>query len=162
MAGGMVFRKAQMGEAEHIAVLYKAVIGTPFCTWNESYPGETEIMGDLSAGSLYVLEEDQELIGAISIVPQNEIDDFDCWKVSENTREFARVVLRPDQQRKGLSICLVEGIIQELQKQNAAAIHIAVSKGNIPTRKLYEKIGFDFCGEADMYGHSFFLCEKIL
>ncbi len=94
--------------------------------------------------------------------PQNEIDDFDCWKVRENTREFARVVLRPDQQRKGLSICLVEGIIQELQKQNAAAIHIAVSKGNIPARKLYEKMGFDFCGEADMYGHSFFLCEKIL
>ncbi len=69
MAGGMVFRKAQMGEGEHIAALYKAVIGTPFCTWDESYPGATEIMGDLSAGSLYVLEEDQELIGAISIVP---------------------------------------------------------------------------------------------
>ena len=53
----MLFRKAETCEAEAIRALYQAVIGTPFCTWDESYPGETEIAGDLSAGALYVLEE---------------------------------------------------------------------------------------------------------
>ena len=158
----MVFRKAEKREAEDILALYRAVVGTPFCTWNEWYPGETEIAEDLASGSLYVLEEDREKIGAISIVPQNEMDDFDCWKIRENAREFARVVIRPDHQQKGLSFCLVENIIRELQKQDAAAIHIAVAKENIPAQKLYKKTGFCFCGEADMYGHSFFLCERIL
>lgn len=69
----MLFRKAETCEAEAIRALYQAVIGTPFCTWDESYPGETEIAGDLSAGTLYVLEEDHQVIGAISIVPENEL-----------------------------------------------------------------------------------------
>jgi ribosomal protein S18 acetylase RimI-like enzyme len=158
----MIFRKAESDEAEVIMTLYRAVIGTPFCTWDESYPGETEITGDLSSGSLYVMEEDQELIGAISVVPENELDDLNCWKTRENVREFARVVLRPDQQHKGLSVQLVEGIIRELQSQGVSAIHIAVAKENIPAQKLYRKTGFDFCGEADLYGHSFYLCEKVL
>jgi L-amino acid N-acyltransferase YncA len=158
----MIFRKAESGEAAMIMALYKAAIGTPFRTWDESYPGETEITGDLSSGSLYVLEKDQELIRTISVVPENELDDFDCWKIRENAREFARVVLRQDQKHKGLSVYLVESIITELQKQGVSAIHIAVAKENIPAQKLYKKTGFDFCGEADLYEHSFFLCEKIL
>ena len=125
----MLFRKAETCEAEAIRVLYQAVIGTPFCTWDESYPGETEIAGDLSADTLYVLEEDHQVIGAISIVSENELDHFSCWSVKENAREFARVVIKPE---------------------------------NIPAQKLYRKTGFVFCGEADMYGHSYFLCERIL
>ena len=39
---------------------------------------------------------------------------------------------------------------------------IAVAKENIPAQKLYRKTGFDFCGEADMYGHSYFLCERTI
>lgn len=158
----MLFRKAEMREAGAIRALYRAVIGTPFCTWDESYPGETEITGDLLAKTLYVLEDDREIIGAISIVPDNEMDGFDCWTVKDNAREFARVVLRPNHQRKGLSRHLVQGVVLELQGQGAAAIHIAVAKENIPAQKLYRRMDFDFCGEADMYGHSFFLCEKVM
>jgi ribosomal protein S18 acetylase RimI-like enzyme len=158
----MIFRKADASDAKTVLALYRAVIGTPFCVWDESYPGETEIQGDLAAGTLYVLARDGEVIGAISIVPENETDNLDCWKVRENAREFARVVIKPDQQHKGLSVYLVKGVIRELQRQGAAAIHIAVAKENIPAQKLYRKTGFVFCGETDMYGHSYFLCERIL
>ena len=148
----MLFRKAEACEAEAIRALYQAVIGTPFCTWDESYPGETEITGDLSAGTLYVLEEDHQTIGAISIVPENELDHFSCWSVKENAREFARVVIKPDQQHKGLSVYLVKGVIRELQRQGAAAIHIAVAKENIPAQKLYRKTGSIFVGKPTCTG----------
>ena len=81
----MLFRKAETCEAEAIRALYQAVIGTPFCTCDESYPGETEIAGDLSAGTLYVLEEDNQTIGAISIVPENELDHFNCWSIKKTS-----------------------------------------------------------------------------
>ena len=158
----MVFRKAGKSEAKTVLALYRAVTGTPFCTWDESYPGEEEIRNDLACGTLYVLEENGGLIGAVSIVPENELDGLDCWQVSENAREFARVVLRPDCQGKGLSVSLVEGILQELRNRQAAAVHIAVAEGNVPARRLYRKAGFDIRGEADLYGHHFILCEKIL
>ncbi len=156
----MIFRNATWNDAENVLLLYKSVLCMPFCTWNESYPGMEEIIEDLSAGTLYVLEENRELIGAVSIVPENELNDLNCWTVKQNAREFARVVIRPDHQRKGLSALLIEGIIKELQKRNAAAIHIAVAKSNLPAQRLYQKMGFTFCGEAELYGHNFFLCEK--
>ena len=159
---GMVFRKAEKSEAEDVLRLYRAVVGTPFCTWNRSYPGKIEIAEDLAHGSLYVLEQEKELIGAISIVPENELDAFDCWTIRENAREFARVVIRPDRQQKGLSVRLAEGVMRELRQQGARAIHIAVAKQNIPAQNLYHKTGFCFCGETEMYGHRFFLCERIL
>ena len=158
----MIFRKAQKNDVETVLSLYKAVIGMTFCTWNESYPGKEEITEDLSAGTLYVLEDNRELFGAVSIVPENELNDFDCWTIKENAREFARVVIRQDHQRKGLSVHLIEGVIQKLQKQNAAAIHIAAAKENIPALKLYQRMGFTFCGEAELYGQHFFLCEKVM
>ena len=140
----MLFRKAETREAEAIRALYQAVIGTPFCTWDESYPGETEIAGDLSADTLYVLEEDHQVIGAISIVPENELDHFNCWALKENAREFARVVIKSDQQHKGLSVYLVEGVIRELQRQGVATIHIAVAKREYPGAEALSENGLRF------------------
>ena len=101
-------------------------------------------------------QENSEVIGAISIVPENETDNLDCWKVRENAREFARVVVRPDCQQQGLSFYLVDGVIRELKEQHTAAIHIAVAKSNIPAQKLYRKMGFDFAEKADLFGNHYF------
>ena len=51
------------------------------------------------------------MLGAISIVPENEPDRFSCRSVKENAREFAGVVIKPE----GLSVYLVESVIRELQ-----------------------------------------------
>ena len=51
----MIFRKADASDAKTVLALYRAVIGTPFCVWDESYPGETEIQGDLAAGARFPL-----------------------------------------------------------------------------------------------------------
>ncbi len=158
----MVFREAEKCEAATVADLYRSVTGLPFCTWDETYPGEEEIRGDLEAGTLFVLEEEGEVIGAISIVPENELDEQPCWKETKNAGEFARVVIRPDHQHEGLSRYLVDGVIREFRKRGAAAVHLSVAKINTPAQRLYRSAGFEFCGEADMYGNSYYLCEKIL
>ncbi|MCR4576422.1 MAG: GNAT family N-acetyltransferase [Clostridiales bacterium] len=158
----MLFRKAVRDDAGTVSALYEAVKGTRFCVWNESYPGEEEINSDLAAGCLYVLEDAKEVIGAISIVPENETDGFLCWQVRQNAWEFARVVIRPDRQAQGLSRLLIDGVLKELRAMNAAAVHISVAKGNIPAQKLYAKAGFVIRGEAEIFGGSYYLCELIL
>ena len=158
----MVFRQAGQTDAGAVATLYRAVIGSSFCVWDEEYPGEEEIKGDLAAGCLYVLEDAGEVVGAISIVPENETDGFDCWQVRQDAREFARVVIRPDRQGQGLSRYLVDGIVLELRARGAKAIHISVAEPNLPARRLYAKMGFEIRGEAEIFGGSYFLCERIL
>lgn len=155
----MNFRKAKNEEAGDILALYRSVVGMPFCVWDD-YPGGPEIEGDLAAGTLFVLEQDNELLGAISIVPENEMDDFEGWQVNEGAREFARVVIAPKHQGEGLSRLLLDGIWQEFTRLGVSAVHISVAKVNIPAQKLYRSFGFEFCGEKDMYGSSYYLCEK--
>lgn len=158
----MILRKAEEKEAAEILTLYRSVTGSPFCVWNEFYPGEEEITADLGAGTLFDLDRDGEIIGAVSIVPENEMDDFDCWEVRENAREFARVVIHPAYQGKGLSANLIEGITERLREYSCSAVHISVAVQNIPAQKLYAGQGFAIRGEDEMYGNSYFLCEKIL
>lgn len=158
----MIFREAKKDEAQAINNLYKSVMGTIYCTWDDIYPGKIEIEEDLAADTLFVLERNSEIIGAVSVVPKNEMDAFDCWKARKNTRELARVVISPAEQGKGLSRVLIDGVILELRKTETVAVHISVAKVNIPAIKLYKKYGFDFCGEAYMYGNNYYLCEKML
>ncbi|MBR3429380.1 MAG: hypothetical protein IKG87_04705 [Clostridia bacterium] len=58
-----MFRKAEKSEAEAIRALYQAVIGTPFCTWDESYPGETEIA---ETGSYHISVPGHQAKGTVS------------------------------------------------------------------------------------------------
>ena len=51
----MLLRKATAGEKDAIAAIYSSVIGQEGCTWNEYYPGETELREGLETGNLYVL-----------------------------------------------------------------------------------------------------------
>lgn len=158
----MKFRPAEKHEVQTILKLYKSVIGTRFCMWNEFYPTELEISGDMAAGNLFVLEKNDVIIGAVSIAPENELDEYELWEIHENAGEFARVVISPDYQGKGLSKLLAVGIMNELAKRGTSAVHICVSKFNIPALKLYRELEFVFLGEKDMYGGTFYLCEKKL
>lgn len=142
--------------------MYRAAAGGEYCSWNAEYPGETEIENDLAADTLYVLEDGREIVGAVSIVPENEMDGFPCWKERDRAREFARVVIRQDHRGRGLSRRLVEGAIREMRRMGAMAAHISVVKKNIPAVRLYRSFGFDFCGETEMYGNSYYLCEMLL
>lgn len=149
-------------DAEAVMALYKSVIGRPFCTWNDDYPGEFEINHDLETGNLFLLKENGEILGAVSVVPENELDDFSCWHIRENAREIARVVIDPRQQGKGFSSALVRCVLEKLKARGCKAVHLSVAEVNIPAQKTYFSLGFRKLHECDLYGHHFFLCEKAL
>ena len=155
------FKLAQWGDAQQVLSLYQSAKDGRFCVWNDSYPTATEIQQDLETDNLYVLTDDNKIIGAISIVPESELDDFDCWSCS-NSKEIARVVVAQEYQGRGLSYQMVENIIPILRQRGFAAIHLSVVKSNIPAYKTYIKAGFSTVGEAQIYGNSYYLMEKII
>jgi len=156
----MIFRIAKESEGAKILELYRSAVGGEFCAWDEEYPGPEEVRGDLAAGNLYLLEDEEgEIAGAVSIVPENELDRFEGWK-DRNAAEFARVVIAPALQGKGLAKELVSGVIREIRSRGFTSVHISVAEKNIPARKTYLRAGFVDRGEEDMYGSHFILCEK--
>ena len=118
-----------------------------------------EIEQDLETDNLYVMTDDKKIIGAISIVPENEMDELDCWE-NNNSKEIARVVVDKLYQGNSISLEMVNYIEEVIRERGYKSIHLSVAKTNIPAYKTYVKAGFTIMGDADMYGNSYFLMEK--
>lgn len=156
------FRLAHQEDAADILSLYKSAIGSAFCVWNDYYPSKAEIAHDLETANLYVLTSADEIIGALSVVPENEMDDFPCWSQADRAREIARVVISEAHRGKGLAYEMVQSITPILREAGCTSIHLSAVKSNIPACRTYQKAGFQTVGEAEMYGHSYFLMEKVI
>ncbi len=152
---------AKQSDAEHIFSLYQDAKSGEFCVWNDSYPTIAEIQHDLDTNNLYVMTDGSQIIGAISVVPENELDGFDCWSCKEG-KEIARVVIDKDYQGHGLSFEMVQNVESILRENGNKAIHLSVVKSNIPAYKTYMKAGFAVVGEAQMYGNDYYLMEKVI
>jgi len=153
------FRMAGQDDAAQVLSLYKNAQSGEFCVWNDSYPSMAEIQHDLETNNLYVMTAGSKVIGAISVVPENELDDFACWSQKDG-REIARVVIDKAFQGRGLSFEMVQRIESILRENGCKAIHLSVVKTNLPAYRTYVKAGFSVVGEAQMYGNDYYLMEK--
>jgi len=162
LSRGMAIDAAREQDAQKILALYQSVLGGEYCVWNELYPGMEEIETDTANGRLFWMLDGRTPAGAVSILTENEMDDFDCWRRPGRACEIARVVIAPAYQGRGLSKKLVEGAAARAKDRGYDVIHLSVAKGNTPAVQLYASMGFETVGEKDMYGNSYWLCEKAI
>lgn len=155
----MVFRLATPLDINQILQNYESVKKSDFCVWNDSYPTMQDINDDLSHNNLFVLEINSEIVGSISIVDENELDEFDCWS-DRDAREFGRVVINPKYQHLGYSKYLVSYCLNEMKQRNYTNAHISVAIKNKPAQRLYESLEFKKVGNASMWGNDYYLYEK--
>lgn len=153
---------AKKEELTDVKTLYSSVINTPYCIWNEEYPSDFEIDLDYKSDKLFVLKYNEQIIGAASIVPENEMDDIDCWTEVNNSCEIARIVIHKDYQGKGLAKILVSLLIEEIKILKYKSIHLAVHVDHIPAYKTYTGLGFKMVGSTFMYGHNYKLLELLI
>jgi len=161
----LTFRAAQRGEENSVLQLYRSVIGTEFCVWDDGYPTCVEIDHDLSTGNLFALEHSETLAGAISIIPEHELDELDdlsFWTSQGPSFSFARVVIAPGMQGKGLACKLVRNVEKIIQGRGGKSIRILAAVGNLPAIKTYKKLGYRTAGECHLFGHAYFGMEKRL
>lgn len=154
----MELRLAKESELHQVYTLYQSVIGSPFCTWNEEYPGMPEIYADYQAESLYVAIQNNQIIGAVSVVPENELDSLPFWK-SYSAIEIARVVVSPAFQGSGIAKKMITTLLTQKLQKGISAVHLLVADANLPAQKVYYHCGFTYCGECDMFGHHFLALE---
>lgn len=157
----MIFRKAEQQDLGRVYTLYRSLVGSSMCTWDESYPGWIQINEDFQHGGLYVMEENSTIAGAISLVPENELDELPFW-VCHQAKEIARVAVAPEQQGKGIAYRMVSALMTQASQAGVPAIHLLVAAENAPAQKLYRRCGFAFLNRCSMFGLDFFACEKLL
>ena len=158
----MEFRPAKEAELPAVLRLYRSMVGTAFCTWDEEYPGQFEIEQDFAHHSLYLLMDEAEIVGAISIVPDKELEELDCWQCRDHTAELSRVVIRSELQGKGLSKRLVTEAETVLKQSGIKAVHLLAAVKNIPANKCYASCGYVRYAPIEMYDNLYYPCEKWL
>ena len=157
-----MLKVATKADLPQILKLYRSVIGKSGCTWDEFYPNETTLQEDFNAKQLYVLFKGKRMIGAASIVPENELDDLDCWYFKENAKEIARIVIAPEYQGKGYGKHLVNKLCLKMERTDCKAVHILVAKENHHALNLYRETGFQNKGHCHRYDLDFYAYEKEL
>lgn len=156
------FRLAKKNELKDVLLLYKNASEEEFCVWNEEYPSEFEINNDYLNKNLFVLLDDNKVIGALSLVEEKEFDNYNGWIIKENYIEMSRVVVSKYYHGKNLAKFMVENIIEECKIRKYRSIHIACQVDNIPAIKTYQKVGFSFYNKVSLFNNVYYMCEYIL
>lgn len=157
-----ILERAARHDLDAVVALYRAAAEMPECTWNDQYPSRETAEEDLAAGGLYVLRMNGSVIGAASLVSENELDDLTCFAIRDGAREFARITVSPECRGNGYAGYMLNMLTETIRRTGATAWHILVAVGNHAAIALYRSFGFAFLGECEMYGHTYHICEKAL
>ncbi len=66
-------------DREELLSLYKSQVGREGCPWTDEYPSNETIDFDLSRDALYVMKADGQIVGAVSIDEDEDVNKLPCW-----------------------------------------------------------------------------------
>ena len=145
-----------------VLALYRSLLGTPGTTWNEYYPGPEEVTADTARGSLWCAwGEDGSLLAAASLGDDDsDIRDLSCWAPAAKSCELSRVGVRRDLHGQGMGEAFTRRLLEEAKAQGRETARLLVSRDNPAAARLYQKLGFQTCGETRMYQVNW-LCQEL-
>ncbi|MCD7756912.1 MAG: GNAT family N-acetyltransferase [Clostridiales bacterium] len=156
--------KASFNDLTAVLALYRSLIGTEGCAWNEFYPSEDDVRQDIAQGGLYLLWTDEgEIVAACALGPDPELDEVEGWDSrATNPMGLMRMAVRKDCQHQGLAGCLLTQVERKAARQGMDSIRLLVAQTNPPAIALYERALYRRTGTAHMYGLDWFCYEKLL
>lgn len=145
------FKLANFDDVNEIVELYQRLIGTPGCTWNNDYPDKEMAEYDIENNWLYTLRKQDKIIAVATVCKFTELIDL-SWK-PKNPCELARVGVDLSSHRQGIGSVVMDKVIAVAKEKGFDGIVMLVGKKNIAALKLYEKFGFEKCGEEFRYNN---------
>ncbi len=128
----------------------QAMIANGIYQWNENYPSYEAFEKDIELGQLWVLKEEDSIIGSVVI---SEIMD-DEYKVIEwlipNAKNIYihRLAVHPDSQGKGLAQVLMDFAENHAQENNFASVRLDTLSVNKRNNIFYQKRGYQKLGDV--------------
>ena len=112
---------------------------TAGCPPMENYPEHVyKIILRYFGDYCFVAEENGQIIGfAMGIVPQSYPDTFFLWEIG----------VAPSYQGQGIGGKLIREVENELRKKEFKRIEVTIDPVNLPSQKLFEKMGYQNISE---------------
>ena len=158
-----MIRFAREEDREAIMSLYRSMIGTEGCTWDDNYPSDECFSKDLEGNDIICMEEDGIIVSALSFDKDEDVAGLDVWtKELEPSKEFSRMVVREQYQNRGIARQMLTEGMRILRERGYRSTHYLVSPGNKKALNSYIKLGFNKVGEREYAGHDWLCYEKEL
>ena len=161
------FERATAADTDEIFALYHALIDAPYSTWSEDYPTWNDVERDVAHGWTIVMRDNSDrIMAAIALLPGEEeaelegiapwYQDVSRWAVP------SRLGVSMNMQGKGIAGRMLTAAMEAARKDGCDAVRFLVAKSNPIAQRAYSKIGFDICGEHEMWGHVWLCYQKHL
>jgi ribosomal protein S18 acetylase RimI-like enzyme len=154
---GYTFSLATREDIPAIVSIYRSLVGTPGCTWDYEYPSRETAETDTARQELFVLKKGGSIVAVTSAGDFGELADL-TWK-SQNPCELARIAVPLNLQNQGIGTLILRHVIEAVKAKGFDGIRMLVAKTNFSALALYEKNGFERCGEVFRFNHDYYCYE---
>ncbi|WP_367568402.1 N-acetyltransferase family protein [Lacrimispora sp.] len=156
-------------DVHEILALYDAVIEyleshTNYTGWKkEVYPTHIQAEEGVKEGTLYIALSSGRIAGSV-IINQKQEDGYELipWKTAVGPEEVAVIhtfLVHPDYLKAGVGRTLLEFAEKRAVEEGRKTIRLDVYDRNEPAIRLYESLGYEHAGTADL-GYEPFLGLK--
>ena len=157
-------RKGTLEDVPAVTALWRSLVGTEGCAWDEYYPGEVQARDDVEQGWLYVLcKDDGEIIGAMASGDADELWEYDFWNPEIKHRCcFSRLGIAAEYQFRGFAKFMISEAERDAVRRGYDGVGFLVSPTNQKALNAYRKMNYDKVGECTHYEEDWFCYEKKL
>lgn len=163
------FRKATHQDIPYIwTILQSAILrrkNDGSNQWQDGYPNPEVIKEDINKEVGYVLVYDEEIVGYVAILINDEPEYANIegsWLSNEDFVVFHRVAIAEGWIGKGLAKKLMEQVENFSRSCGIKSIKADTNFDNLPMLRLFEKLGYEYCGEVHFRGSARKAYEKII
>lgn len=160
-----IIRLIRAGEqdAQKVLILYRECAKhSAFTHWDEEYPGIQMINSDINDGALYMMISEGELLGAVSLMKTDDIEQLGLPFTGQKPLVLVRLCVSPRLQGRHMGKRLMELAHVRMRELGALSSHLLCDEGNPVTNKLYQGLGYQAIAPVSLYGGQFIAYEKRL
>ena len=163
------FRKATPSELPQIWIILKQAIARRkedgSNQWQDGYPNLEVIQNDIDKNAGFVLTEGGTIVGYSALLINDEpaYEKIEGkWLTNDHFVVVHRIAISENHLGKGLATKLV-GFIEEFAiSNNIYSIKADTNFDNFAMMKVFEKLGYTYCGEVYFRGSSRKAYEKVI
>ena len=147
------FRHANYSEASQIWQILKDAIRRRkedgSSQWQDGYPNMKVIKSDIQKKIGFVFTQNDTIIGYSAVIINDEPDYINIegkWLSDQDFIVYHRVAISEEFLAKGMAKKMMKLIEQYALSKNIYSLKADTNHDNIPMMKIFEKLGYSFCG----------------
>ena len=163
------FRLAKISEAFEIWQILKDAIqrrkedGSN--QWQDGYPNMDVVKNDIERKIGFVLTQNDNIIGYTAVIINDEPDYINIegkWLTNQDFMVYHRVAISKKFLAKGMAKKMMKLIEEYALSKNIYSLKADTNHDNIPMLKIFEKMGYSFCGTVHIRQSPRKAYEKVL